>query len=998
MTKLAEAASWPVRFLVPVLSLVVTLALACEDSSRSVSGPAERRDEIRTSLDASAAADLMVSTRSDRADAVPLSGAILAGDAYVFVAPDDGIDRVEFELDGSSVRTERIAPFDFAGTASDVSFAKPWDTTKVPEGTHVIRALVTDGSGTHEIQASFTIDNDSDPVPTLIELSPSQVELSPGDAQQFTASVLDQHGNVLSVAVEWSASGGSITSTGLYSAGSISGDFSVMATSEGLADTAGVTIVESPSESTAILEVSRNSNRQEAADLTGANLSGDAYVFLNLETGVDAVDFFLDGEHVRTERLTPFDFAGTSVDVEFANPWDTTATFDGDHVIRAVVRFSDATTDTVDSVFAIDNATGSDPVPATVEVSPSTVELDPGEGQHFVATVKDQDGNVLPEAVTWSATGGTITSDGFYSAGDTAGSFVVNATSGSASGEAVVMIVEPTLPTVALKVSTAADRGGATDLSGDVLSGDAYVFAESDDEIARVDFYLDDAFVRTERVIPYDFAGTSADVTFANPWDTTTVPDGAHAIRVDVGFSDGTTASLESGFTVENGADAPVVTTVTVSPASVELPAGDSQIFTAEVEDQNGNPMDSPVSWSATGGTITSEGVYTAGDNEGAFDVTATSEGVTGSAVVHVTVLSEFDVVVDPGTAIQPLIDANPEGTKFLLKAGVHVRQSLEPKDGMLFEGEPGSVMDGEGVVKYAFQPTADHVTIRGLVIENYVNDEQLGAVLGGDHQGGRTGWVVEECEIRFNVGGIRIGPGMVIRDNHIHHNSEIGLGGIGDGVLVEGNEISFNNTAGNLPAFNASGIKIVASSNVTIRNNHVHSNNSKGIWTDVGVFNALIEGNLVEDNEFAGIMHEISYDAIIRNNIVRRNALAQNVGWLWDAGIVVANAPNVEVYGNTVEDTGIGAIHQNRGSGDRGPYELRNLWVHDNTVVLNTGGYGLVQDVGSSEVFTSWNNQFDFNHYTLESESRFFAWANRWHFPDGWQQHGQDLNGTFSP
>ena len=58
------------------------------------------------------------------------------------------------------------------------------------------------------------------------------------------------------------------------------------------------------------------------------------------------------------------------------------------------------------------------------------------------------------------------------------------------------------------------------------------------------------------------------------------------------------------------------------------------------------------------------------------------------------------------------------------------------------------------------------------------------------------------------------------------------------------------------------------------MRDNHVHHNEGPGLWTDIDNIHTLYEGNLVEHNANVGIFHEISYDAVIRNNIVRDNGL----------------------------------------------------------------------------------------------------------------------------
>ena len=77
------------------------------------------------------AQSLMVSQSSDRSAAIPLAGATIAGDAYIFTFPDTGVNRVRFWLDspdfaGPQDRVENNAPYDFAGGNSVL--ANAWDS------------------------------------------------------------------------------------------------------------------------------------------------------------------------------------------------------------------------------------------------------------------------------------------------------------------------------------------------------------------------------------------------------------------------------------------------------------------------------------------------------------------------------------------------------------------------------------------------------------------------------------------------------------------------------------------------------------------------------------------------------------------------------------------------------------------------------------------------------------------------------------------------------
>src|SRR4029453_300423 len=59
---------------------------------------------------------------------------------------------------------------------------------------------------------------------------------------------------------------------------------------------------------------------------------------------------------------------------------------------------------------------------------------------------------------------------------------------------------------------------------------------------------------------------------------------------------------------------------------------------------------------------------------------------------------------------------------------------------------------------------------------------------------------------------------------------------------------------------------------NVRVTNNYVHDNKSVGLWADTHDNNFLFEGNWIENNDGEAIFWEISYNAAIRNNVIRHN------------------------------------------------------------------------------------------------------------------------------
>ena len=354
-------------------------------------------------------------------------------------------------------------------------------------------------------------------------------------------------------------------------------------------------------------------------------------------------------------------------------------------------------------------------------------------------------------------------------------------------------------------------------------------------------------------------------------------------------------------------------------------------------------------------------------------------------------------VAVAPGVDIQSLVSSHPAGTVFVIKSGVHRRQRVVPKDGMVFVGEPGAILDGERVVDRAFSGGASNVTLQGLIIENYVPGAQQSAV----GQAGNN-WVVRNNEIRL-ISGIGLhagqGSGWLVEDNYIHHNGQLGVASQGRNMVFVGNTIAFNNTEGYDQRWEAGGGKFLHTTGLVLRDNHVHDNKGPGLWTDSNNVDCLYEGNLVERNTREGIFHEISYDCVIRNNTVRDNA---------KTGIWIAASSNVEVVGNVVTNNlegGISGSQDPRGSGSLGTYEIRNLNVHHNTITQLKvpsdsfwGWSGIQQQIKDPSIFTSKGNRFHDNTWVVASGiAKPFKWADQRVTWDQWRSYGHDTNGTLT-
>jgi hypothetical protein len=305
------------------------------------------------------------------------------------------------------------------------------------------------------------------------------------------------------------------------------------------------------------------------------------------------------------------------------------------------------------------------------------------------------------------------------------------------------------------------------------------------------------------------------------------------------------------------------------------------------------------------------------------------------------------------------------------------------------------------GMEQYAFYGGATSVKISNLVVEKYAAPAQSGAV-GGAVVSTANGWVVINVEARWNHGrGISLGgSNSQILNSFIHHNGQLGISLYGTGSQAINNEISWNNYAGFSATWEAGGSKFWATTNLVVQSNYVHDNKGPGLWTDTDNVNTLYDSNTVTNNLNEGIRHEVSYSALIRNNILKGNGNTSTV-WAWNAQIDVQNSSNVEVSGNTVEvaaggGNGIYVINQNRGSGALGPWVAANDYVHGNTIsgLGSNGKSGLADDTGST---ASMGDVFDSNHYIVQNgqSNKLWVWLGAGFDWTGFQGAGQEAQGT---
>jgi Bacterial Ig-like domain (group 2) len=420
-----------------------------------------------------------------------------------------------------------------------------------------------------------------DPAPEAISIvvNPVSTSLVAGKQQQFTAKVT----GTTNTAVTWTATGGTISSSGLYTAASDAGNFSVTATS------------------------AADFSRFAQAAITVTSGSAPA-VSVQLQPG--AVSLAEGAQQQFTATVTGSTneaVTWTATGGTMASTGTTTGLFTAGKAAGIFSITATSVADTTKSAHVSVTVTAPAPVVA-VSVQPPSVSLAAGAKQQFTAMVT----GASNAAVTWTATGGTISSAGLFTAGNTTGTgFSVTATSAadtSKSAHAAVTITAASSPvSVSLQPTSVSLAAGAKQQFTATVTGSsntAVTWTATGGTISSAGLFTASST-----------AGTSFSVTATSAADTS--------------------KSAHAAVTI-TAAPPPPVVNVSVAPSSATVLEGAKQQFTAAVTGSS----NMAVTWSATGGTVSSAGLFTAGNSAGtSFSVTATSAADTSkSAHAAVTV------------------------------------------------------------------------------------------------------------------------------------------------------------------------------------------------------------------------------------------------------------------------------------------------------------------------------------------------------------------------
>jgi trimeric autotransporter adhesin len=284
-----------------------------------------------------------------------------------------------------------------------------------------------------------------------------------------------------------------------------------------------------------------------------------------------------------------------------------------------------------------------------VQVDPPTVSIPARQTATLTATLTDANGTVLTNRpVTWSTSDArvaTVSQAGVVT-GVAAGTATISAKSGAATGTSAITVTPPPVQSVTVSPSTLSLTQGQTgslsatvvDVTGATVSSPSVAWSSKDPAIATVD-------PNTGVVTAVAVGSTTIDATSGGKTGSSTVTVGP-----------------------------PPIVSVTISPSSSNVTAGQTISLTATVTDALGTAVtSSTVAWTSDDAQIAdpqSTGTTTANvttSKAGTATITASVGGVQGTATI----------TVDPGA----VTSVNVSGPSNNLKPGSTMQLTADALD-----------------------------------------------------------------------------------------------------------------------------------------------------------------------------------------------------------------------------------------------------------------------------------------------------------------------------
>jgi hypothetical protein len=533
-----------------------------------------------------------------------------------------------------------------------------------------------------------------------------------------------------------------------------------------------------------------------------------------------------------------------------------------------------------------------------LSISPTTDSLQPAEHRAFSAKGVRKNGDTVAVEATWTATGGEITSTGEFTAGTIPGHFqVIGASVGSSLADTSEVVIStddsPGLTAVVLTPHQVSLSAGATQqFTADGLLSDG-----------------------SSTLATVTYSATGGTITDAGLYTAGEAAGSFQVIASEVGGQADTAV-------VEIAADpAPSLVQVVLMPSNASLMAGQSKQFSAYGVMSNGDSVGVSASYSATGGTISPSGLYTAGTAAGTFRAIAMAANQADTSVI--TVSSPPATPTPPATAegcpssgylrlvnvttasgLSGALNAALPGDQIRLAPGTYAGAFFTSRDGtqsspITLCGPRTATIQNTGgwfAIKsdwWVFRgfrvisgvvglwtDNANHLVFDSLLVEN-VNQEgiMLQGIAGSSYNIIRNNTIRFTGKVQAVYGeGIYVGSGKT-NDHPSNFNQIIG-NHFGPGVTAEHIELKVG-TSGNIVRGNvsdATGTQFISGA-------------VGGVYTIAGA-NQNVEDNSIVNVDEAGLS---AFWAFRVNGAVFRRNSAEGPAMSW--GFRVSDATNVVVY-----------------------------------------------------------------------------------------------------
>lgn len=643
------------------------------------------------------------SAGSFRVRAVSTTNAALSDSVLVTVIPSGGIARLDITPSAVPLAAGTKQQFTAVALMGDGTRTYPTVTWTATGGSITATGLFTAAGtpGGYTVTArigggallGLTAGLVDAAVLTGLSITPEALMVESGTVRQFVPTASWSDGSTFVPPLTWSATGGSVTSSGAFTAGNTPGTYRVIASSAlGKADTASVTIMPrivsirlAPLTALLALEATqvvtayglRNDGTESPVGVTwtaqGGSISLDGVYAAGTTPGIYPVVGTLTALNGSIFSDTAYFEVGTddaAIVQIFVKP-DTSVqvgsrvqfsasglTSSGGSAVPAVTW--SATGGTIDSkgnytagpvpgdykvIGKKKNGTTADTANIVIlsaptvtvsafTVSPQTDILGSGQSRQFSATLTWNDAGVHPTNISWVSAGGTITQNGLYTAGTVAGTFLVIATCGCGAADTASV----TIPASAAPPVT---------LSQLVLSPPTVQLDPGAAQIFTVAGVWSDGATSQPGVV---FTATGGSISSAGAYIAGNAPGTYNVIATQAGGGKADTSIVTI---VAGPPGSATLTQLVLNPSAVTVPKGATQAFVVSASWSDGSTTVPPVTFDPTGGTVSADGVYTAGTTAGTYRLIVTHTGGTKADTSVITIPAAVtlnSLVLNPST------------------------------------------------------------------------------------------------------------------------------------------------------------------------------------------------------------------------------------------------------------------------------------------------------------------------------------------------------------